>query len=610
MLRTATLLLAAPLISFHPALAQSEDCPWEKVLDAPLPRVEAGAIEVDGRMWVLGGFYNGSLQVTDRVDVLDPQTMTWSLLTTMPNPLTHQGVAQYERQVWVVGGFVGDNPGPVTDEVWIYDIDADQWSAGPSLPEIRGSGALVALDGLLHWFGGVGTDKDVDEPDHWAIDPAGANQWVPLAPLPQARNHVSGAAFDGRIYAIGGQFRHNTNPDDQTLVHCYDPQTDQWSQVADLPFGRSHAEPSTFVDPEGIVLAGGRSTVLGLSSLLQVQRYVPGLDQWLELPPLPEPLIAPVMRYIDGLVHISGGGPSALDGQRSGYRRQWDDFISLPLSINAGRSTAYAGTAGDWCYDYAYVDGRTIANPGAAIANTDDQELYRTERQAPNSNTNELSYRFLVNNGDIQVTLHFAETFWGATNRRKFDVSAEGILVLDDYDIIASAGSALTADVQTFVVQVSDGALDLEFVSSLDRPSVCAIELEYVSTSYCVGAPNSAGPGAVISYTGSKSVAANDLVLQASPVPDQPGIFYYGPDQLQLPFGDGFRCVGGMVGRLPVVMGTGNVLQSALDITDPPSVANQITAGSTWNFQAWFRDPAAGGTGFNLSDAIGITFTN
>ncbi len=38
----------------------------------------------------------------------------------------------------------------------------------------------------------------------------------------------------------------------------------------------------------------------------------------------------------------------------------------------------------------------------------------------------------------------------------------------------------------------------------------------------------------------------------------------------------------------------------------PPG--GDITAGSTWNFQAWFRDPAAGGGCFDTSDAVSITF--
>jgi len=40
----------------------------------------------------------------------------------------------------------------------------------------------------------------------------------------------------------------------------------------------------------------------------------------------------------------------------------------------------------------------------------------------------------------------------------------------------------------------------------------------------------------------------------------------------------------------------------------PPSPAGQLTAGATWNFQGWFRDPPAGGAFFDLSDGYSITF--
>ncbi len=129
--------------------------------------------------------------------------------------------------------------------------------------------------------------------------------------------------------------------------------------------------------------------------------------------------------------------------------------------------------------------------------------------------------------------------------------------------------------------------------------------------SYCIGAPNSAGAGATMSWIGSTSVAANDLVLQTVGLPPtQFGLFYYGPNQIQIPFGDGFRCVGGGVHRLGVKLSSaGGEASWALDITSPPSPPGQITAGSTWNFQLWYRDPAGpGGSGFNFSDGLNSTF--
>lgn len=131
---------------------------------------------------------------------------------------------------------------------------------------------------------------------------------------------------------------------------------------------------------------------------------------------------------------------------------------------------------------------------------------------------------------------------------------------------------------------------------------------------YCVAAANSAGPGAQIGSVGSSSVAANDLVLTCTGLPSgQPGLFFYGPNQIQVPFGDGFRCVGGTIFRLgpPLVADVFGNVSRPLDYTQPPmnSGPGLITAGAVFNFQFWNRDPAAGGSGFNLSNGLNVTFT-
>jgi hypothetical protein len=46
----------------------------------------------------------------------------------------------------------------------------------------------------------------------------------------------------------------------------------------------------------------------------------------------------------------------------------------------------------------------------------------------------------------------------------------------------------------------------------------------------------------------------------------------------------------------------------ALAWHDFTGAASTITPFTVWNFQAWFRDPAAGGSSFNLSDGLEILF--
>ncbi|MDP6839354.1 MAG: hypothetical protein QF724_10490 [Planctomycetota bacterium] len=126
---------------------------------------------------------------------------------------------------------------------------------------------------------------------------------------------------------------------------------------------------------------------------------------------------------------------------------------------------------------------------------------------------------------------------------------------------------------------------------------------------YCISAANSTGSGAVMSWAGSTFVGNNDLALLADgAVPNQFGIFYYGPDQVLFVFGNGYRCVGGSVFRLPPVQADGGgAVIYGLDNTAPPQSAGQIIGGSTWNFQFWYRDPGHG-AGFNLSDGLEIFF--
>jgi len=129
--------------------------------------------------------------------------------------------------------------------------------------------------------------------------------------------------------------------------------------------------------------------------------------------------------------------------------------------------------------------------------------------------------------------------------------------------------------------------------------------------SYCSGAPSSAGDGAWMHHGGSSSLARNDLELRVGGAPPgQFGLFYYAPSRIDIPFGDGRRCAGGGFFRLGLLMtGADGTAAYWLDLTAPRPPAGEITAGSVWNFQFLYRDPAGpGGTGFNASDGLAIAF--
>lgn len=167
-------------------------------------------------------------------------------------------------------------------------------------------------------------------------------------------------------------------------------------------------------------------------------------------------------------------------------------------------------------------------------------------------------------------------------------------------------------------LQVSgSGITSFEVTTDLTTGHTYAIDtlvftFEELGTPACTSTVNSSGGAATIAATGNTSVMANNFHLAVSSVPANTfGLIFYGPDSIQVPFGDGFRCVGGSIFRLGVTnSGQGGVLEQAVDLDSPPIPAGQVMPGSTWYFQGWFRDIAAGGAGFNLSDSVGATFAN
>lgn len=120
---------------------------------------------------------------------------------------------------------------------------------------------------------------------------------------------------------------------------------------------------------------------------------------------------------------------------------------------------------------------------------------------------------------------------------------------------------------------------------------------------YCSTSPNSAGSGARIGWSGSTSLAQNDLALTAGAGPPGAfGLFVHGPERANVALGDGRLCLGGALVRFPVVQLDG--AGSASQLVDAAAFA----VGEAQRFQLWYRDAGFGAAGFNLSDALEARF--
>jgi hypothetical protein len=131
---------------------------------------------------------------------------------------------------------------------------------------------------------------------------------------------------------------------------------------------------------------------------------------------------------------------------------------------------------------------------------------------------------------------------------------------------------------------------------------------------YCPTSPATGSTGAVLTVRGSHFLGQNNLELYVIQIPPlQLGLAFCGPTQASpTPFGDGQLCIPAPLFRLgpPRLSTTGRELFLPLDSTLPGQAYAfaQITAGSTWNFQVWYRDTGSTGAGYNLTSGLGLAF--
>lgn len=299
---------------------------WSEVAPAPLSRFEGQSAVVGGKLYVFGGYTDGSiLPKSYEANVYDPETDTWGKLADMPVPITHAGIAAHEGVIYLAGGVVGSvDPSqvekhPASIEVWAYDTNADSWSPMVVLPEARGAGALAVVGDTLHYLGGTNTDRESALTDHFTLKLGEIADWQEAEPMRHGRNHLAAVVLDEKIYVIGGQTGHNKSLVTQDAVERYDPSTGAWEELAPLPHGIGHISNSTFVLNNQIVVVGGETSAFGTYTD-EVWVYDPKADAWTESTSFPLVQNSMMGGVIGETLYLTGGSARTLQTFKGALR--------------------------------------------------------------------------------------------------------------------------------------------------------------------------------------------------------------------------------------------------------------------------------------------------
>jgi hypothetical protein len=171
----------------------------------------------------------------------------------------------------------------------------------------------------------------------------------------------------------------------------------------------------------------------------------------------------------------TAGGLYTITAQSSG--------VSGTASVTVAQATVYqinnGGSASSpFTADQYYSGGRTYSVSSTinttGVTDPAPQSVYRTERYG----TMTYTLPNLTPGASYKVRLHFAEIYWTATGRRRFNVTINGTTVLSNYDIYAETGARYKAVVKEYTATAnSSGQIVIQFTTITDNAKIGGIEV-------------------------------------------------------------------------------------------------------------------------------------
>jgi N-acetylneuraminic acid mutarotase len=292
---------------------------WELRAQLLEPNSELALAEANGKLYLLGG-YPESRQTARTVQVYDIASDRWALGPLLPQPNNHGMAASVNGRIYLIGGQTSD----VSDQGYVntvYELDpaTGVWVTKAPMPTARGAGVAVVLDGKIYVAGG----RPPRGNDFAVYDPA-TDRWEVLPNLPSQRNHLTGAAINGRIHVVGGRLGHGLSPEMTTVHEVFNPQTRTWTAAAPMLRNRSGMNG---VMARGCFHVWGGEGPDGMFA--DHNYYDPRTDQWSRLLDMPIPVHGVYgSAFVNELIWVAGGGTHIGGNHGSTYNQVFRPTVS------------------------------------------------------------------------------------------------------------------------------------------------------------------------------------------------------------------------------------------------------------------------------------------
>ena len=194
-------------------------------------------------------------------------------------------------------------------------------------------------------------------------------QWTTARRLPEPLLEARAAVLRGHIYVAGGI---DEKGQPSSHVYRYDPGSDSWERVADLPAPRHHMP--LVATGDSLLLAIGGFSGKEFHAERTVWAYQPARNTWTSRSPVPRPRAASAAVAVGGTVVVLGGLERLVDGGMADltpiYEPASDQWhMGWPILTKRDHLTA------DVVRDIVYVIGGRLLNPDHNLATLETYEV-------------------------------------------------------------------------------------------------------------------------------------------------------------------------------------------------------------------------------------------
>jgi len=223
---------------------------WTLKEPMPTARADSAIVTCDNKIYVLGGTTGAGTQVrygggdfslvgyTNVNEVYDPATETWESKSSMPFSASGIRANVVNGKIYVMGG----------DFNILYDPSSDSWDSKTPSPIAVWKYASAVVNNSVYLFGGKSGQTQIQvydaQSDNWSYA-----QHSPCEFVNPVADQTTGGVAPRRIYVISWSNR----------THVYDPETDSWSEGAQMSIQRS-AFGVAVVNDLLYVIGGGSGT--------------------------------------------------------------------------------------------------------------------------------------------------------------------------------------------------------------------------------------------------------------------------------------------------------------------------------------------------------------